>query len=524
MSGRAWARVSTRISTRVSAQAWARAWVSTFQVALRLRFLDRLSLTRFGLLLGLCAMLVPAPDAGYAILNINGLAPRMSASTGLLAAAVVLNAVFIAGYGLLLDVGCGRDGRSGMARLLAVQAVGARLLVLARWAANLVYALALAAIALMMLSTTLYARYAALPSGQAVVMFIGLVVPALVVAAVLGMALDLALPSHPLLRSATALVVWTALTVFSVLGVLDLLGIAALRGSLGDVHAADSLSFGLISTQGTAARPWLTLAVDTQTSLLASLLLTLEVLVGGGVVVALLGGRLWRQQSVPHPPAARRSPPSLFAAQPDEGLPAGRGRKLATADDRLQPASLPRVAMLVWSRLLRRSRLAAGVLVLAAGVAWGAPQAGVALALLLVVPILLLNGTSRAEVMAASSLENCEPALARPRPNVVFALVLLMGLWLVAMPALWRLDTFQALTAMLGMAALVNWLVLTHRHFDRPLLGVAVAGAAVYVVAFNKVPAGADIFGLWQVSGWALVISAGLACSLGAALLFSRPR
>ena len=505
--------------------AW-RAGAATFRIELQLRFLDRLSWARFGLLLGLCAILVPAPGAGYAILNINGQAPRMSASTGLLAAAVVLNAIFIGIYGLLLDVGCLRDARSGLARLLAVQPVGPRVFVLARWAANMAYALMLTAVALVMLSTTLVARYAELPSAQALTMFMALVVPALVVASVLGLALDLALAHRPLMRSALALVVWTALTVFSVLGVLDVLGTAALRHSIGDWHAGDTLGFGLISSQGLASREWLSIAGESQASLLASLALTAKALVTGAVMIGLLGRRLWHSRSAVRTVNASADALGSSAAAPRQADAAStRLIGLSNGAGLPAPAGLPRVAFGVWSRLLRRSRLAAVVLVAAAVAACAAPQPGIALALLLLVPILLLNGTSLAEVRVARSLESCEPALARPTPQAVFAVVLLMGLWLVAMPALWRLHTFQALTAMLGMAALVSWMVLTHRLFDRPLIGVAVAGAAVYVVVFNQVPAWADIFGLWQLSGWALTISAGLAGSLGAALLLlNRPR
>ena len=490
--------------------------MSTVEAELRLRLSSQALLVRLFFLLALCAALSPQPGAGYTIIKIGDMVPIMSADTALVAAAIVINLLIVLVFSLMLDVGQARDARLNVTTLFRTQPITTPLLTLGRLLTNIVYGLGFAAVAGGALMTTLSVRYGTLPNATSFAIFLLLVAPAAITAAAVGALIDLVLPDRPALKTVTALVAWIVILMMGLGGSVDVVGTGAIHSLLGAGHHRDGLSLGFVPTDGTVTFPWRQLKnVDLAFVLYRLMFACVVTIVAASVTFAVAPllhrasrSGLRRAGGVTTGGAADAIPPYTPPYMPATSNPISQSRGLVIASERLH----------------RRSPYA--VLVLVAAFVIGCMNGvipGIAIATIVAVPFLLLARTSRAEVMLARTIEQCEPALQCPTAALTNGAAILPGMLLAALPAIARMSGVQALTAVCGMTAVSLWLTLTHRVLDMPLLGVSVAGLLLYVLIFNHPPASMDIMGLWSPSAIALGVAATIAAVLTSVLAFRRP-
>lgn len=450
----------------------------------------------------LCAALVPPPGAGYAILNVAGSVPQMSADTALQAAAMVLSVIGLFVFGLMLDVGVSRDERGQLQPLLQVQPASRQQLVCGRFLANLIYALLLVIIAALVLSTTLFARYGNLPSLEAFALYISLIAPNIVIAALVGMCIDLLLPEKAWLRLIAIMLAFSLIISFSMHEATDVLGMSVLKQLMGDSVGAQQVGLGFIKSDGSVLFDWKTFAVPLQDILIERvgsfvLLLCITLLLACAFA------------SLAHKKHSRKSLGTVLSSNVKLHSEAFSGQSLPALNDVI--VSPPMVFMLVFSRLFGGAKHALLLLIVAfiLGFLRLAPE--IALTICLLVPFVILADVKPAELRVANTLECCEPAFSRYDSQLVVFFVIYLPMLLAAGPTLLRVDAIQALTALSGGVTLTAWLVWTVRVRDLPVFGISVAGMILYAIAFNNVPNGLDILGLRHSNLTALIISGILA-------------
>ena len=479
-----------------------RSFAATVQAELAMRLRSRRLLTVIFVLLALCALLTPAPNANYAIIQVGGLVPQMGPDTALLVAGIVVNVLMILIFSLVLDVGNARDARLRLTQTLRTQPEDPRFLVLARASANLVYGAGLCIFADVALSVTLAFRYDGLPSFEAFILFLALVLPAIMVTIIAGMAIDLTLPPNPLLRTFALVVFWVAVLIFSLNGGLDMIGTKSLIKLLGpEQHGAD-LSLGFLPVTEGSRFAWQSLP-DSKFGILAGQGVSFIALVMVGVVGAsTLGGLIHRNGQPMWQAKAITGVPTVAPAKPEPEVPPRK------------PVQLAWIGFIATAqRLYRSSPFAIALLLAAAGTGLALPEhASIAIIMLAVVPLLIANRISDPELVLSRSLEACEPALQKPTADFVHAVSIVGPMLLAAGFALAGMPVVQALTASSGLIALAFWESVAFRRFGTPLLGTAIACIALYVFGFNDPPPELDLLGLYNPSLAALTISA--ACAM----------
>jgi hypothetical protein len=451
------------------------------------------------LVLAACALLVPDPSAGYAVVTIDGMKPVMSAGTALAAAGIVLGILLLPVYGLALDVGHARDRRTLLDRLhLASPADGVAVMG-GRMLAALAFVLLTALLALAVVSSTVAARYGSAPPVAAAAAFLLIVLPAGICAALVGALLDRFLPERSGLRATLAFAGWMLAVGLYFATRADLFGIGYVALAAGRAHPP-ALSVGVISTRGLPPVDWRSAPLPAAFALgrlglagaLVAATAALVPLLGPRPVLAFGGGSA-AAAPVLRPPSGVWPAPTLT----------------------FRTASTPAAALRVAARWLGRSRSAWAAMALAlvlALVPGGAP--GPALAAALAVPMLALSRTSPREVRVAATLEATTPALLRPSPALMHAWVLALLAAAPALPAVARMPAVQAATALAAAAGAALWLVWTHRCAPRPLLGVSTFAAVWYADTFNDLPAPMDVLGLWHPSAAALAATATFAAAM----------
>ncbi|MFV2072656.1 MAG: hypothetical protein ACC742_08390 [Thermoanaerobaculales bacterium] len=448
-------------------------------------------------LLATCALLVPDPSAGYAIVTIDQKKPIMSAETALVAAGIVLGIMLLPVFALALDVGHARDRRNQLDRLQLTSPIPRAILPWARMLASLVFVLLTTLMLLVVVSSTIVARYGGVPAPSAMALFLLIVAPVGMLAALLAATFDRFLPERNLARTLFAFGAWMGAVVLSLVVQRDLFAIDYLKQTAMAGAAASVFALGVIETQNVSSIPWhvapLTASFVGSRLALASLMVAVS-----GALAFLLRPRLSAA-----PFAGGVCPIAVAPREMERVKPAPLD---ATA---LATASMLTAVRIIVAGWMRRSRLAwvalAAALVLAL-IPGGSRGASIAVALTL--PMIIISRTSFREVRVAATLEKTTAALFRPSPALMYSLVLALVALAPTLPALARMQAVQSATAVLGGLASTLWLTWTHRCVRRPLLGISTFAGLWYFDVFNDVPPALDFLGLWHASSAALLLTA----------------
>lgn len=479
------------------------AFASVFGVALVRRLRKGRTYVLLLLITALAAALVPADTASYSVINVGKSPLSMSADTALLAAASVMNVFVLMIYALALDVGHHRD-RTIRSHLHASLAPISPVLVLsARTLANAAFLLLALAVAAVILSTTIIARYDALPSGFGLFAFFASVLPVIVLTVLAGLCLDALMPANAIGRSVALFSLVLAAIILSITSVVDILGFDFLRTAIGG-ERANEISVGFISrADAIKMSEWRSLASETgaagyrRAGLVAVLALPFL------VALPLAAMQFVRERPVVH------SPSQLHAVSADEPGLAPSAADFALASG--QTAGIVGAAWIILARYLRRTKASLLLLILCFVLGLAGVTPALCLSAAYLALMLLFSQTLMVETRMSSTYEACEPALIAPKSGL-FTLACLLAITLFAASStLVRLPAIQALTAGAGLVFAAAWLDATHRREAQPVLGAVVLGGIFYIVAFNDLPPPTDILGFWQADITAMLVAIGLA-------------
>lgn len=474
-----------------------RSMLATIGTEYTARVRQKLSHFRLLVLVMLCAAMVPSPNAGYSILHINGIAPKMSSDTALQASAVVFGIIALFVFGLMLDVGRRRDLRQQLHPLFANHYAQLQWILLGRCVANLIYAHTAIAIAAFAISTTLLARYGVLPTSEAFAMFALIVSPAVITAVLIGMLVDILLPEQIWLRLVSVFVSFSALLVLAMFSPVDIVGISVLKQLIGNTDVSQELAIGFIKSDSSTGFNWLESAMPLNKVMLPRFSMIFLFLGIAITLTFLLGPILARKNSqiinVEIEPELKRTVLPRF----DQNI----------VKKSIEVAHLGTALAIVFIRIIPRSKLALVLLFTAFLVGLMGGATSLALTLILFVPFILFSNIQTQELRVAETIEKCEPALTRFGNHLMVFSVIFIAMFSAAIPSLLRLELPQAVTAFFGAAALTAWLVWTLRIRDFQVFGVSLAGIVLYANVFNDIPPMLDIMGLWYSNLTALVIS-----------------
>jgi hypothetical protein len=470
------------------------ALAATVRIELLLRLRDPALPVLLAFLLAACALLVPSPEAPYAILTLDGKKPLMSAETALVAAAVVFGLLVLPVYSLLLGVGHARDRRLHVDRLHLTLPGNGAALIGGRLLAGLVFVLLSTLLSLLAVLSTILARYGGLAPASAVALFFLAVLPVGLFAVAASAILDRCLPERSGVRAALVFGLWFALMALSAMAQWDLFGIRYLAQATATGDARPSLSIGVIAGQAMPAVPWIHAPLTPGfVPFRLSLIL--------GLVGALI------------PLAFLLSPsPRSVAAAGGHGtgasMPPAASRVLAQLPSvRLPTASAWVTVRAIAARWRGRARLIWALMALALALALSTAAPGAALAVAHTVLMAVVSRISQREQQVAATLERTTAAFLRPSPSLLHGGVLALMAAVPALPAFVRMAPVQALTASAGLLAASLWLTWTHRCVQRPLLGISTFSLLWYIDVFNDVPSVVDVLGLWHPGARTLTIT-----------------
>lgn len=466
------------------------------RMELLLRLREPAFLVLLAFLLAGCALLVPDPAAGYAIVTIDHKKPRLSSDTALVAAGIVLAALLLPVYSLALDIGHARDRKTLVDRLQLTSPVGRLVLPWARLIASFLFVLFTLLVSLVVISSTIVARYGGLPGPDATMLFLLIVAPVGMAAALLGAVLDRFLPERSIAKAALAFSAWMGALTLPLLVSRDLLAIGYINQAAMPGEPERAFAVGVIAAREMPSILWQTTPflepfVWSRLVLVALLLATttaFALLLGPGLNVA--------------PPSGDVAPTATAPARAWPGRPA-RSEAVTPAT----ASALVTVGAMVGGWMNRSPYVWAAIAIslLLALLAGHAP--GASLAVALTVPVTILSKTSAGEVQVAATLERTTAALWRPAPALMYGWVLALLAVAPTLPGLVRMRPVQAATAVSGVLASALWLTWTHRCVRRPLLGTAIFVTFWYFAVFNDLPSALDLFGLWHESATALLIT-----------------
>lgn len=503
-----------RNATITDKRAGLSALAATVRTELTLRLRNPTLPVLLAFLFAVCALLVPDPAAHYAVVTIGQKKPIMSADTALVAAGIVFGALLLPVYALVLDIGNARDRGNMLDRLYLTSPANPAVVSTARLLASMTFVIITALLALFVVSSTVVARYKSLPAPSAAALFLLIVVPIGMVAALLAAVLDRFLPERNSAKTALAFAAWIGAVMASIAARPDLFGMSYVRDAMAPPGSDPAFSVGVVTTQGMSSIPWQTapLASEFALSRLGLIALMTATAVGFGFLLRL---RM-------NPTAPAKSTGGVVAAP---GAPSGDMSAISIA----RPTTVASVASVsatasasafatmrgIVARWLTRSRIAwaAIVITLLLGIRpGGAP--GAALAVALTIPMIITSRTSLREARVSATLEMTTAAFFRPSPALMHGWVLALIAIAPALPALARMPVLQAATAMIALIGFAMWLTWTHRCVSRPLLGISSVAVIWYANAFNNMPAQLDILGLRHASTTALLIATVAACGM----------
>lgn len=466
-------------------------------------------LVQIALLAALSATLVPPEDAGYTVISLSGQQPIMSANTALIAAATVLNTLVILLFPLSLGVLGPRDARGNADMLIATSPASALSICGGRVLANLLVVLAIAAIAIFFLSTTVAARYGEAPSAMSFAVAGAMVLPPILLSILMGAAIDIFLPQSPAIRSVALFAGFIAIVMCSILGIADFMGVDFLRSLIG-TDLENSISIGFIATDPRETFVW------QQLSLAGSPIPGERVILSLAITIALVSTTV--AGSAFFEAFRRRKMASAFSGGRSNGAslqsrPLEPRELIVTARPAGVSANLPASVLLVAIRTFSASRRAMALLVLAFILALAALPPVFAMSSALFSIALTYSASTHSTVRIATILEMCEPAFARPQALIFSQLCVALPVLASLSPLFLQVELLRVLAIVIAVLLTTSWFSVTHRQHDQQVLGMAVFAGVFYVLAFNDITPSLDILGLGGTSFIAIAIA--LACTLG---------
>lgn len=486
----------------------------------------------FGLL-AFCQMLMPPPDAPYAVVTVNQLKPLMSAGPMLLATAAAFGAIAFPAYVLYLGRARARDLKAEVLPLYLSNPVStwpyAFALVASRLIGRLVLVLGSLWIVLPLLLLSIRLKTGDWPSSLSVLSYFGLSLPVVASAAVAAVVVD-ALIISPAAKSTVVASLWIALLGLSVsLPTFDFFGLRFIGENIFPGGPPPSLAVGFISGK-IATVPWTTLHESS-----AHLFSRLQFFIGtlGLASLASVGlAATFRLRSLParrSSSTSRRLPDlsTTLSNRVEHGYPRAASAPVrsvpAQAKTQLRPAW--QIVLLIAQRRLRHASWAKALFIVSAIVALVTRQLAHAAPLSLLIPLALVSSRSSRQWVTEQVLRFTNPNLRRPTPAFLETIATWSIVMLSVLPVLIGGEThlLQCAHFVVATLAATAWLVLTHQVVARELFGVSIYLLLWYLVACNRLPATLDLLGVHGTSVPSLLAALILAGILALATSREKP-
>ncbi|WP_427454813.1 hypothetical protein [Litorimonas sp. WD9-15] len=442
----------------------------------------------------LAAALVPPSGAAYAVINIGGLQPDMSASTALLAAGFVMTILVIAIATLQMGIWSQPDKRTNLYLFEAVSPANTVLTLSGKIFANVVgIGITILAVTLIF-SATIALRYNALPTPAAYFIYFIILVPALLYTLVGGLILDGIFPGNPALRSLGLFILVIAAVGLTLSNSLDILGYDVMRAAIGEDRSS-RLAFGFIQVSETKTIEWQNYRPNTMRAALGHMPLAL--LFAAGLTALLPLTAWWRKKRIV---SVNYKTETAKRLSPKANLQKGEAQEIS----KTQPltalhtgqSNTFQTVKLTLLRLFRRTKLfpVLSLICILLGVAGAAPI--FSLTLIYLGLYLIYNKTAIQDVVMSRTFERAENSYAGLSSSLMNSLALSAVSLLALTPTLLKLDPLHALTAVLGVICVIIWFEITFLRLDFPILGTAIFGLLYYIIGFNDLPSEFDILGL----------------------------
>ncbi|WP_317215930.1 hypothetical protein [Gluconobacter sp. GP1] len=444
---------------------------------------NRLAILRVLTLLALAALLVPAPDAPYAILGLHDMGVILSADTGMVAGGLVLGVVALILLSLWTGIGLTRDAQIGVAPYLRAYQSHARSLLLGRYFSANAIALSVGGGALAMLGATLWWRNGHPPAATAVLLSMAIAIPPLVTSAFIGAIADLTGVQNLVAKVSMVFAMWTCVIAISLLTPFDVIGVRLVNAAMFGTQNWSELSFGILSTSGRPTTSWTTIRTIDPASLYLRIGVAAAIVVAGSGMLLPAEKKMGRLPATPQPRLGRF----------DEHVSAARDISEIGRKRRRAGVTIAGTYMLF--RFIRRSRLSCMLFLIALICNCSVITGEVGRSLALTGVLLLFGDIDRRELRVASTLELTEAGLSMPSPTFMIASSISILLFLIDLPCWSYLGGIQTAAMVFGTVTVTFWLVITTRYYQMPLLGVGTTGILIYILALNNIPAGADILG-----------------------------
>lgn len=453
-------------------------------------------------LLAFCQLLMPPAGAPYAVLTVNNLKPLMSAGPMLLATGAAFGAIAFPAYVLYLGRARSRDLAAGVGPLYLSTPLStapqASSITFGRVAANVLLALASLWFVLPLLLISICLRTGGWPGVTSILAYFGIAAPVVITAACAALILDAAVIS-PALKSTLVVGLWFALLIASVsFQKFDFFGLRFVGNNIFPEQDAPSLAVGFISGKMNTV-PW---NVIHETS--AHLLRRLELVLG------ITGAGLLTSVGMA---ATFRSGYTSTKASPARKRPRKKSAVSVVSVGSLPPQASVR-ALSIWTtvylvaqRYLRHAKAAKFLFVVAVLFSLGGHEISNAATFALLIPITLFGRSSTRNLAGEQAVRFTTASLWRPTPACLETLALFGLVVLPVVPALIRgeASVLHAVHFFVGAFAACGWLILTHRIYVKPLLGVFVYLILWYLVGCNSLPPALDLLGIHGTSFSSLI-------------------
>ncbi|MDV6316264.1 hypothetical protein [Idiomarina sp. HP20-50] len=451
------------------------------------------------LILGLCMIVLPGPDANYTIVSFASAKPIMTVDVYLVTAGVILSTILFPYYLLNLGTLQTRD------RTLCVDEILMRLehlkliIAMGRIAASSVKVLVFSLLLSLFLSFTFLAKLGQFPSVHAQIIFFLLLVPSGLLAIAPAMLLEQCFLGSRNMKIIVALVLWLlSLLVYNFVN-LDFYGFSALASSLPLEYTGRDMAFGIIAGNNLSKFEWFTLPELSKvlelsmTNLLYSFIsLLLPILL------------------VKHKTSAQNNRKNSIKSKAFKV----NGARILSEDlaSRESKSNFLSSIFIELSRLISSNALYNLIAVIVFILCLAAPNATqVIIPLILSALFFIFRSHKMTLDKSVKAMELAFSALQFPNPQLMRVLAIVILLTAPLLPLFFNIGLERTIVLMSAIILCSSWLILTFQKWGRPLLGVVIFTLYWYVFGLTSTHDSFDLLAIHYFSLSALICNSLLA-------------
>lgn len=447
------------------------------------------------LILGLCMIVLPAPDANYTIISFASAKPIMTVDVYLVTAGVILSTILFPYYLLNLGTLQARD------RTLSVDEILMRLkhlkltITMGRITANSVKVLVFSLLLSLFLSFTFLAKLGQLPSVHAQIIFFLLLIPSGLLAIAPAMLIEQCFLGSRNMKIIVALALWLlSLLVYNFVN-LDFYGFSVLASSLPLEYADRDIAFGIISGNNLSKFEWFTLP---ELSKALELGMTNFLYTSISLLIPIL--------LVKYKPLAKNKRKNKIKSNDFKINGAFALREnLASRESK---SSFLSSIFIELSRLISSNPLYNLIAVVVFILCLAAPNATqVIIPLILSALFFIFRNQKMTLDKSVKAMEHAFFPLQFPNPPLMRVLAIVILLTTPLLPLFFNIGLERTIVLMSAIILCSSWLILTFQKWERPFLGVVIFTFFWYVFGLTSTHDSFDLLAINYFSLSALIFN-----------------